>query len=74
MFDWLDWGKLKQEWKTAALAVVGLLLETYDALIATGMVDLPALFPAWAQPFVGPVILMLMLYLRKWKYSWQETE
>lgn len=67
MFGWIDWEKLKQEWKTAALAVVGIMLEVYDALVVTGMVDFPRLFPEPIQPFVSPSVLVLMLLLRKWK-------
>jgi hypothetical protein len=65
MFGWLDWEKLRQEWKTAALAVVGLLLEIYDAVAP--FVDLPSLFPPDLRPWVSPTILVLMLLLRKWK-------
>lgn len=65
MFDWLDWDKLKHEWKTAALAVVGLLIEAYDAVAP--FVDLPSLFPEQVRPWVSPSILVLMLLLRKWK-------
>lgn len=67
MFGWIDWDKLKREWKTAAIAVVGIILEGYDALVMTGVIDLPSLFPIPVQPFVAPAILMLMLYLRRWK-------
>jgi hypothetical protein len=69
MFGWLDWGKLKQEWKTVAVAVVGIVIEVYDSLLMTGMVDLPSLFPEVIRPFVAPTFLVLMLLLRKWKYS-----
>jgi len=63
--NWLDWDKLKEEWKTAALAVVGLIIEAYDAVAY--MVDLPSLFPESVRPWVMPTILILMLLLRKWK-------
>jgi hypothetical protein len=61
----IDWAKLRREWKTAALAVVGILLEIYDAVAP--FVDLPILFPPAWQPWVSPAILVLMLLLRKWK-------
>lgn len=63
----IDWDKLKREWKTAVVAVVGLIIEAYDAVAY--MVDWPSLFPAAWQPFVTPTILILMLLLRKWKDS-----
>jgi len=63
----IDWQKLKREWKTAAVAVVGALIEIYDALIVTGQVQLPPLFPEHYRPWVGPTALVLMLLLRKWK-------
>jgi hypothetical protein len=63
----IDFQKLKREWKTAAVAVVGTLIEIYDALIVTGMIDLPKLFPDEVRPWVAPSTLVLMLLLRKWK-------
>ena len=68
-FDWLDWDKLKREWKTVAVAIVGLILEVYDALTLYGLFDLPALFPEEIRPFVAPGFLILMLLLRRWKDS-----
>lgn len=67
MFDWLDWDKLKHEWKTAAVAVVGLVIEAYDAVAP--FVDLPSLFPPDWRKWVSPAILVLMLLLRKWRDS-----
>ena len=69
---WLDWEKLKREWRTVALAIVGIILESYDAVFMSGLVDIPALFPAAVAPFVAPAILVLMLLLRKWKDSHSE--
>ena len=63
----IDWAKLRREWKTAAVAVVGLVIEVYDAVAYR--VDFPALFPPDVRPFVGPSILVLMLLLRKWRDS-----
>lgn len=70
----IDLQKLKREWKTAALATAGALVETYDALVVTGQVDLPALFSDKYRPMVGPGILISMLLLRKWKDSVHITE
>jgi hypothetical protein len=63
----IDCQKLKQEWKTAAVAVVGTIIEVYDALITSGQVELPPLFAEHYRPWVGPSCLVLMLLLRKWK-------
>ena len=63
----IDLEKLKREWKTFAVAVVGTVIEVYDALIASGQVELPPLFPERYRPWVGPSCLVLMLLLRKWK-------
>ena len=63
MFN-VDWGKLRREWKTVAVAVVGLIIEVYDAVAP--FVDFPSLFPADWKPWVSPSILVLMLLLRKW--------
>jgi hypothetical protein len=65
MFGWLDWGKFKREWKTAALTVAWAIVELYD-LIAP-YVDLPQLFPRTWQPFIRPAIPILILLLRRWK-------
>lgn len=69
----IDFQKLKREWKTFAVAVVGFILETYDALVVTGMIDLPKLFPDHLQPYVGPTALFLMLVLRKYNNHVQPT-
>lgn len=61
----MDWAKLRREWKTAAVAVVGLLIEVYDAVAP--FVDFPSLFPPAWRPWVSPTILVLMLLLRKWR-------
>ena len=61
------WEKLKREWKTAAVAISGIIVEIYDALIVSGQVELPPLFPEHYRPWVGPMTLVLMLLLRKWK-------
>ena len=63
----IDLEKLKREWKTFAVAVVGTIVEVYDALITSGQVELPPLFPEHYRPWVGPLTLVLMLLLRKWK-------
>jgi hypothetical protein len=63
----IDLEKLKREWKTFAIAVVGTIIEVYDALITSGQVELPPLFPEHYRPWVGPLTLVLMLLLRKWK-------
>lgn len=61
------WQKLKREWKTAALAISGIILMVYDGTVATGMVDLPSLFPEEYRPWVGPGFLIGMLLLRRWR-------
>ena len=63
----IDLEKLKREWKTFAVAVVGTIVEVYDALITSGQVELPPLFPEHYRPWVGPLTLVLTLLLRKWK-------
>lgn len=65
--NWLDWDKLKREWKTVALAVVWFLVESYDAVAA--FMDVPGLFPADWQWWMRPAFPILMLLLRKWKDS-----
>lgn len=67
MFGWLDWEKLKREWKSAVVLVAGAFLETYEALVVTGMVDLPSLFPEPYNAFAGPGFMLLALAVRKWK-------
>lgn len=69
IFGWVDWDKLRREWKTLALALVGIIIESYDALAMSGTIDLPALLAPWLGPWGGPLILILMLLLRKWKDS-----
>jgi hypothetical protein len=63
----IDLEKLYRVWKTAAVAVVGTIIEVYDALITSGQLELPPLFPEYYRPWVGPSCLVLMLLLRKWK-------
>jgi len=63
----IDWAKLRREWKTAALAVAGLLIEIYE--VVRYQLDLPSLFPPHIRPFVNPAILVGMLLLRKWRDS-----
>jgi hypothetical protein len=65
----IDWAKLRREWKTLALALVGIVIESYDALAMSGTIDLPGLLTPWLGHWGGPALLVGMLLLRKWKDS-----
>lgn len=72
MFDWIDWAKLRHEWKTLAVAIAGIIIEGYDAATAVGLIDAIPIktllnIPPDYQPLVSPTILFLMLLLRKWR-------
>lgn len=59
--------KLKREWKTALVAVLGSVIEVHDALIATGVLDLNPLIPLQYRPYVSALWPVLMLVLRRWR-------
>jgi hypothetical protein len=69
----IDWQKLRREWKTFALAIAGIILEIYDALIVTGLIDLPAVYSDEIRPWMKPAFLIGMLLLRKWRDANQPT-
>jgi hypothetical protein len=59
--------KLRREWKTALVAVLGTIIEVHDALIATGLIDLNPFIPPQYRPYVSAAWPILMLVLRKWR-------
>lgn len=61
------WDKLKHEWKTATIALVGTIVEFHDALIATNLVNIDPLVPVLYQPWVHVAWPVLMLAFRRWR-------
>lgn len=65
--------KLRHEWKTFAWGAAGLLLESYDSILAPFLQSNP-LVPdkyKWVDAIVIPVGFML---LRKWRDSHPESD
>lgn len=61
------WSKLRREWKTAAVAVIGIIVESWDLILAPHISYLEPLVSPDHQWIVHIGIPVLMLILRKWK-------
>lgn len=62
----IDFQKLKHEWKTAAVAIVGAIVETWD-LVSYQFDLIDPLIPVQHQWIMHISIPVLMLLLRKWR-------
>jgi len=60
------WEKLKREWKTFSLAVVTILIGTWEAASTAGY-DISPLIPEKYRAYAIPVIGILFLALRQWR-------
>jgi len=67
--NWIEWAKLRREWRSFAVTVAGLTVEIYDQLSYSGAVSLPALVPEAWRPWFTPGVLILILLLRKYRDS-----
>lgn len=59
------WDKLKREWKTAAFAVVSVLVSLWDAGAST--YDYTPLVPDKYKPYVPVLVPLFFLILRRWR-------
>ena len=67
--NWIDWAKLRREWRSFAITVAGLVVEIYDGVVYSGAVNLPTLVPETWRPWFTPAVLILILLLRKYRDS-----
>lgn len=63
---WIDLDKLKHEWQTFVLQISGLLLALHEAAVEAGA-DWSPFVPDKYRPYVWPIVMTLMLTLRKYK-------
>lgn len=61
--------KLKREWKTFLLSVLGVLIGAHDVVVAAGWApaDFEPVIPEKYRPYVTVGYPLGMLFLRKWK-------
>lgn len=58
--------KLRNEWKTFALAIVTIAVGTWEAAIMSGY-DLTPLIPERWRPYAVPGVGLAFLILRQWR-------
>jgi hypothetical protein len=61
------WPKLKREWKTAVVAVVGVIVEAWDLVLSAKLSYVEPLVSPDHQWIIHIGIPVLMLVLRRWK-------
>lgn len=64
--SFIDWQKLKNEWKTFSLGVVTVIVGAYDAFIASAL-DYTPIIPIQYREYAPLIIGVLFLSLRKYK-------
>lgn len=68
----IDWEKLKHEWKTFAWAIVSILIEGWDLVVAGQLGYVDPLVPAQYQWITHVAIPFGFLILRRWKAATED--